>query len=238
MPQAVPLDRSRQVLYYALAVGALAVVAACGPRIESIAPTGLLPLSPDSARSWVDALRPDRPVRYDLRWRYTTQQGSSAGRAAVRLAPPDTLRFDYRGPFGRAGSALIIGSTVVWTQPEEETESLVPTAPLFWAALGSPLAPPEGAAVLGRVWERQRAWRYVTASEEIDFIVQEDAPRRLLAELRRADRIIGSSRASLTVNGPYPVEARVAFPREAALFTFTVEAIDTLAAFGPDTWKR
>ena len=239
MPQAFPLDRLRQFLYNALAFGSVALLAgSCGPRLRSIAPSGLTPLPAEQANAWAAALRPDRHVRYDLRWRYTTQQGSSAGRAAVRIAPPDTLRFDYRGPFGKAGSALIVGNDVIWTQPEEETASLVPTAPLFWAALGSPLAPPDDAQTLGREWDQQRAWRYVRGGDVMDFIVRESAPRQVLAELRRDDRIIGATRASLRPGTLHPAEARIAFPGEAAVFTFTVEAVDTLAAFGPQTWQR
>ena len=238
MPQAVPLDRLKRVLYYALALAGLVAVVGCTGRLRSIAPSGLTPLAADTVRSWADALRPGRHVRYDLRWRYTTQQGSSAGRAAVRLAPPDTLRFDYRGPFGKAGSALIVGHYVVWAQPENEAESLVPTAPLFWAALGSPLPPPDRAQLLGRASERELAWRYVTGPEVIDFILREETPRLFLAELRRDDRIIGATRATLMAGTSHPSEATIAFPGEAAVFTFTVEAIDTLATFGFETWKR
>lgn len=238
MPQGFPLDRPRRPVYYALACAG-ALVAACGGGLRSIAPTGLTPLSPDTARAWVAALAPTGPVRYDLRWRYTTQQGSSAGRAAVRVAPPDTLRFDYRGPFGRSGSALIVAEEVVWAEPEEDARSLLPTAPLFWAALAIPRPPPPDADVFGRRWDHQVAWRYVQGGEVIDYIARRDGtPAELLAELRSADRIVGAATTALTPGSTHPREARIVFPGEAALFTFTVEGFDTLATFGPETWSR
>lgn len=238
MPQRFPLDPRGRGVYYALACMAVGV-AACTAGLRSIAPTGLTPLAPDTARAWAAALAPTGSVRYDLRWRYTTQQGSSAGRAAVRVAPPDTLRFDYRGPFGRSGSALIVGDVVIWAQPEEDARSLLPAAPLFWAALAIPQPPPAGADVYGRRWEHQVAWRYVTGTDELDYIVRRStSPGELLAELRSADRIVGATTARFETGGAHPREARIVFPGDAALFTFTVEAVDTLATFGPETWSR
>lgn len=237
MGQRVPLDRGGRPVYYALAATALMVLA-CTGRPRSIAPAGLVPVPPDTVRRWVEMFGPRRAVRYDLTWRYTTQQGSSAGRAAVRVAPPDTLRFDYRGPFGRSGSAMIVGGAVLWAQPEDDLTSLVPTAPLFWAALGRPIPPPPGADVYARAWERRRAWRYVTGDVEMDFIERHGSSTQLLAELRHGGRIIGSTTLTFAGDGRRPAEATMRFPPEAAVFRFTVDAVDTLATFGPDTWRR
>ena len=69
---------------------------------------------------------------------------------AVRIAPPDTLRFDYRGPFGRSGAAVIVADSALWVVPQRDARELLPAAPVFWAALGIPQPPPRDARLSGR----------------------------------------------------------------------------------------
>ena len=71
-----------------------------------MAPAGLPPLSRAMLTEWLAPHQPVEPLRYDLRWTYQTQQGSAKGRAAVVFVPPDSVRFDYRAPFGRSGAAV------------------------------------------------------------------------------------------------------------------------------------
>src|SRR3989304_3951434 len=104
-------------VYYALAVALVPGLGACVPGLESIAPSGLEPAPRDTIEAWLASYRPAGPVRYDVRWRFANQKGSTAGRAAVRIAPPDTLRFDYRGPVGRAGAAVIVADSALWGAP-------------------------------------------------------------------------------------------------------------------------
>lgn len=237
MRQALQLDRLSRSLYYGLiALGLGAWLGCTGPR--SIAPSGLAPVPADSARAWAAPLTPTRSLRYRLRWRFVNQKGSSGGRAAVRIAPPDTLRFDYRGPFGKSGSAVVIGDSLLWAEPAEDVDRLVGAAPLFWAALGVPVQPsgPEH-QVLGRRWSSHVAWRYVDGEEELDFIYTPRGGGRLQAELRRGGRIIGGTDVRFAPDGT-PTTATMRFPRDASRFSFTVEATDTVAAFDPDTWHR
>lgn len=236
MGQAIPVDRRGRRSYYPLvALGAVSV-AACAGRLRSIAPEHLVPMEPDVAARWSREVAPDRPLRIDIRWRFLNQQGSSAGRAVVRFAPPDTLRFDYRGPFGKSGSAVVVGARAVWARPEDDFRRLIPAAPLFWAALGIPGAPPAGAVVLGADDLRRRAWRYVSGPDEIDYILVRGPRPQLLAEWRTAGRIEGVSSLDLDPKTGRGVQAQMRFPHDAALFSFTVEAIDTVAAFEPETW--
>lgn len=239
MRQALLLDRRGGFPYHALGmVAALAVGTGCVPSLRSIAPTNLAPVARDTVSRWAGVFQPAVPLRYDLRWRFENFQGASAGRAAVRFAPPDTLRFDYRGPFGRSGSAVIVGDSALWAEPAGDFRSLVPVAPIFWAALGIAVPARQGATLLGLDDGGRRAWRYVEADEAIDFIFERKPVPRLLAELRRAGRVEGIVTVDLAEATRQPTRAVMRFPTGRATLTFTVQAIDTVAAFPPDTWQR
>jgi hypothetical protein len=237
MPQLFPLDRTGGGFYYPLVTAAAAIVVGC-TGITSIAPANLAPIAADSVARWVAALQPGMPLHYDLRWRFENENGRAAGRAAVRFAPPDTLRFDYRGPFGRSGSAVVVGTEAVWAEPEGDFRSLIPVAPVLWASLGIAVPAPDGAVVLGRDEPGQRAWRYAYGDEELDFIHERDSTPRLLAELRRAGRIVGVAQVALASDSGPPTAAGMRFPRDGSRFSFTVQRVDTVPAFGPDTWRR
>jgi hypothetical protein len=237
MPQLFPLDRTRRRPYYHLVATGVAIVAGC-TGFASIAPANLAPIARDSVATWVATLQPRVPLHYDLRWRFENQNGRAAGRAAVRFAPPDTLRFDYRGPFGRSGSALVVGRDAVWAEPEGDFRSLIPVAPVLWASLGIAPPVPPGVEVLGREEPTRRAWRYVDGYEEIDFIHQRDTRPRFLAELRRGGRVVGFAQVELAAPDGPATRADMRFPRDGSRFSFTVQRVDTVAAFGPETWRR
>src|SRR5438477_523545 len=91
----------------------------------------------DSGVVWAAATVPARHTLIRFRWKYRDAGKSYAGRAAVRIAPPDSLRIDYAGPFNwGAGAALVVGDTTVWADPEKKFRSLVPAVRTLWAALG------------------------------------------------------------------------------------------------------
>jgi hypothetical protein len=236
-PQPFPLDRPRRRLYYPLVVTGAALVGGC-TGLQSIAPANLAPIPRDSVAGWVGTLQPAVSLHYDLRWRFENQNGRAGGRAAVRFAPPDTLRFDYRGPFGRSGSAVVVGDDAVWAEPEGDFRSLIPVAPILWAALGIATPVPADGALLGHEGPERRAWRYVDGDQELDFIHEPGAPPRLLAELRRGGRIVGLAEVALASPTGPSTSADLRFPPDRSRLTFLVQRVDTVAAFGPDTWRR
>jgi hypothetical protein len=227
-----------QRLAYCLAVLAGVVLEACGPGIRSIAPTGLEPASRDSVTAWLTPYRPTGPLRYDLKWRFINQKGSTAGRAAVRVAPPDTMRFDYRGPFGRSGAAVVVADSVLWAVPEKDTRDLLPAAPLFWAALGLPQPPPAEASLFGRTGRDGRVWRYASERDTMDFVEAGPGVARLLMEVRRQGRIVASLQLTFQPGTRVPSETRVRFPQDGSALIFTVEGIQHVAPFEPSTWRH
>lgn len=220
-------------------VVALLSVFACRPTLRSIAPENLAPVSADSVTRWVSDFTPRTRVRYDLRWRFQNDRGATGGRAAARIAPPDSLRFDLRGMLGKSGAAVVVGSTGVWARPEGDFKDILQSAPLFWAALGVPLRPPAGTETFGVSSAERRAWRYAVASDTFDFVVLRDRPvPRLLAEMRRQGKIIGVVDAQFDSAGARVVSARMDFPAQEYRFTFSVEAVDSSEIFGSEIWAR
>ena len=221
------------------AVGLAGAAVGCTGSIRSIAPANLAPIPDDTAAAWAAPFRPAVPLLFDLRWRFENREGTAAGRATARYAPPDTLRFDYRGPFGRAGSALVVGNEAVWSAPEGDVDDLVPVAPVLWAALGIVLGPADGSLVLGSATPERHAWRYATGDRAVDYIRVMGARPRLLAELREADRILGVVETALDgAAAVRPVASEMRFPAQRSRFSLTIRQVDSVAAYPPGTWNR
>lgn len=231
------MEPQRLVLDYGARAALVLALAGCVPGPPSIAPTGLMPVSRDVVATWLAGYAPAAGRRYDLRWRFLTPKGSTAGRAAVRVKAPDSLRFDYRGPFGRSGAAVLVGDSALWAEPEQDARNLIPMAPLFWAALGLPLAPPGEAGLFARPNGAGRAWRYVARGDTMDFVEVGEGPERLLTELRR-ERILATTEVRFRPGSRIPFEGQMRFPPAGTLFTFTVEALDSTATFEPGIWRR
>ncbi|UCG86879.1 MAG: hypothetical protein JSW71_23800 [Gemmatimonadota bacterium] len=237
MTQRLTLDQLICKTYYCGAV-VLLLINGCRGYPGRIGPAGLEPLDAATASNWAAEFQPQQAARYDLRWTYTTQRGSVRGRASVRVAPPDSLRFDYRGPFGRSGAAVVVGDGVIWSEPEEDVDQLIPVAPLFWAALGVAREPPADAAVFGLETATQRIWQYVTGGDTLSYVVTGEPPYRLQAEMRSFDAVVGLVELEYDDSTRAPVEATMSFPASASIFLLSVENLETVASFGPDTWKR
>src|SRR5437762_11870686 len=147
----------------------------------------LAPASRDSAVAWASATLPTTPTLIRFRWRYQDERVKYAGRGSARIAPPDSLRFDYAGPLGLgSGAAVVIGDSVAWADPEKDFRSLVPAIPMLWAALGMVQPPNDEAAVSGAVDStaagRRVIWRFAELEDTLDYVVTQGATRVLLAE--------------------------------------------------------
>lgn len=210
---------------------------ACVGRPGPIAPDELPPLARRAVVQWVRELRPRSPLRYDLRWIYETQQGRTRGRAAVRFAPPDSLRFDYRGPFGRAGAAVLVGDSVVWARPSDDVEELIPVVRLFWGAMGIPQDPPVGAAVWGREASDVRVWRHATTLDTLTYVERWGSGHTLTVEMRHAGSLVGTATAEYAA-GAVLRGARMHFPASAALFTVSVQDVEQLTSVDPSVWRE
>ena len=220
-----------------LTAGGLCLLTGCTPRLSSLAPQGFVPAERDLVVGWVAEMTPSRPRLYQIRpWRFQNQQGSAAGRASVRIVPPDSLRFDYRGPFGKSGNAVLVGDSVLW-MTSEDFEGLVTYAPLFWTALGMPPVPPDTAALFSLIGDDFRAWRYVLAQDTLDFVLRGSPAVSLLGEIRRQGQVLAQATVELDTITGLVTRSKIDF-YNISRFEFTVQSVDTLASFDPTVWQR
>ena len=238
------MTRRRSLSY----IGACVLLAAC-PKPRAPAPLVPVPLGSverDSAVAWTHTTLPRTPTAIRFRWRYEDERVKYAGRGSARIAPFDSMRFDYAGPLGLgSGAAVVIGDSVQWADPEKNFRSLVPAIPMLWAALGMIRPPATDAAVLGAqlvdsVGNRRRVvWRFAQVQDTLDYVATDSAGRTIMleAEWRRRGERVARSRSYLDA-GQRPTRARVDFPSGGgARFELTVVAIDTAAVIAPALWR-
>jgi hypothetical protein len=208
----------------------------------------LAPASRDSAIAWARTTLPRAPTLIRFRWRYEDERVKYAGRGSARVAPPDSLRFDYAGPLGLgAGAAVVIRDSVAWADPEKDFRSLVPAIPMLWAALGMVQPPAESAEVFGAPADtaRQRVvWRFAQGGDTLDYVATGVGAGRaggargavLEAEWRRGGKVVARSRSQFDAQAR-PASARVDFQEASARFELTVLAVDTAAVIPPALWR-
>lgn len=193
--------------------------------------------------AWTRTTLPAAPAVIRFRWRYTDGRVRYAGRGSARIAPPDSLRFDFAGPFGLgSGAAVVIGDRVAWADPERSFRSLVPAIPMLWASLGMVQPPADSATVFGDVGGRdsgsvaRAVWRFADAGDTLDYVATNGVGRQLEAEWRRGGIVVARSRTALDAQAR-PAEARVDFPEASARFELTVVGVDTAAVIPPALWR-
>jgi len=190
-----------------------------------------------AALAWSASTVPRQRTAVQFRWRYRDERARYAGRGVARVAPPDSLRFDFRGPFGYSGAAAIVGDSVLWAQPPEDFSALVRGLPLLWAALGTVRPPAGDMDVYGERRADAAVWRFVARGrgDTLDYVARDGGPPVLEAEWRQAGRVRARSRTEYGEHG-VPATARIDFPEAKARFEITVVAWDSLATFAPALW--
>src|SRR5438105_14739430 len=144
----------------------------------------LAPADPAAAAAWARATLPGRDTAIRFRWKYQDADRRWGGRGTARIAPPDSLRFDYVGPLGLgSGAAVVIGDSVAWADPAKNFRSLIPAIPMLWAALSMVRPPASDAVVLGaRLADstsprRHVVWRFAQLEDTLDYVVTDSAGR-------------------------------------------------------------
>ncbi|MGH9258474.1 MAG: hypothetical protein ACRD08_01055, partial [Acidimicrobiales bacterium] len=178
------------------------------------------------------------PTAIRFRWRYRDERLTAAGRGMARIAPPDSMRFDFAATLNLAsGAAVVVGDSVVWADPARDFRSLVPAIPLLWAALGVARPPAREADVFGRREPPRTVWRFVRAGDTLDYVASDGPETPLLeTEWRRAGALLARGRTQLD-GRRLPASARIDFPEASARFELTVVAVDTAVVIAPALWR-
>lgn len=212
-------------------------MAGCPPRLAPLVAVSLVPADPLQALAWTSGTVPAHATAIRFRFRFQDKRRHWGGRGTARVAPPDSLRFDYVGPLGLgAGAAVVVGDSTAWADPAENFEALVPGIPMLWAALGIVRPPAPGARVERGGMPPRTVWRFIHAGDTLDYVAIDGATRVLEAEWRRGGSILARSRTEFD-DRALPAKARVDFPEAPARFELTVVAVDTAVAFAPALWR-
>ena len=232
--QRFPLDPRLALLY----IGACVALAGCPARLAPLVPVAPGPADRDSAMTWARATLPARATAIRFRWKYQDDQKRWGGRGQARIAPPDSLRFDYVGPLGLgAGAAAVVADSTLWADPEKNFRSLVPAVRMLWAGLGIARPPEADAVVFGAALEPGvRVWRFAQGADTLDYRERLGGVRVLEAEWRQQGKVLARSRTEFDVHR-MPATARIDFPEGRARLELTVVAVDTAATFDPAIWR-
>jgi len=207
-PQHFPLDPRIALLY----IGACALLTGCPRPPAPLVPQPLAAMDRDSAVAWSQATLPTRYTAIRFRWKYQDDQKRWGGRGQARIAPPDSLRFDYVGPLGLgAGAAAIVADSALWADP----------ARVFGGGSAD-------SSVLLR--------RFAQDGDTLDYRETRGGARVLEAEWRREGNVLARSRTEFDARR-MPVRARMDFPEESARFELTVVLVDTAAVLDPAIWR-
>ncbi len=230
MQQRFRLDRPAGWAYLAFGV------AACRPAVPRLVPSTVVSVSAEQVGRWVEASAPRQRTLHRFKWSFRKERSGTGGRGSARIAAPDSMRFDVAGPLGAGrSSAVVIGDSARWVDPEKSIRNLVPEYPLLWAMFGVARWPDSGAALLGIEEGGRTAWEYAGVRDTVAYLRTEGKPVRFLTEVRRAGRVVGRVETTLAEDGQ-PLRARLMVPKPAARLDITFYSSTSTADFPPDIW--
>lgn len=214
----------------------LILLMGCTPGAGPVVPPGAATLTSEQIRPWVEATRPTGHSVRQFKWLFQDDRSSAGGVGRARVASPDTLRFDARGPLGSGRmAALVVGDQPVWADPEESVAQIVPDYTLLWAMFGVARMPNPRASLRGLDDGRTMIWEYALGRDTVVYARRTESPGRLVAEVRRSGRVFGRVETKLSADGQ-PVSARLVVPDVPAQLDIQFVATTAASAFPPETW--
>src|SRR5882672_410780 len=127
MAQRFLLDQPGRTVYFALIL-----LAGCRNAPGLVVPIDATAVSVEQVSGWVKATGPQGHRIYQFKWLFRNDRSSAGGVGRARIAEPDTLRFDARGPLGSGRmAAVVIGDQKLWAIPEDQVAQFVPDYPLL-----------------------------------------------------------------------------------------------------------
>jgi hypothetical protein len=226
MRQGFRLDHPILVAYLGL------IGIGCRSAPEPLVPVSAQPVTREQVAGWVASTSSPDHRLHRFKWLFQDERASAGGRGSVRIAPPDSLRFDVAGPFGSgAGSAVVVGEQALWMEPPDAIAKLVPNYPLMWAMFGIARMPPDSVGLRGLSSGSTTAWQYAGSSDTVEYI---HTANRFVAEVRRAGEVVGKAETTLNPDGT-PLKARLTVPSAPAKLDLTFLST-TRTSFAPEIW--
>lgn len=233
--QRLLLDRLVAVSY--IAAGAL--LAGCpSPKLLPLVSVPLAAGDSEAARAWARSTVPRHRTAFRFKFGYKDEGRTWGGRGVARVAPADSLRFDYTGPLGLgSGAAVVVGDSVMWADPAENFRSLIPAVAILWTALGIVRPPGVEATVERAEAPGQNIWRFVQHGDTLDYVASTDGAKRILESEWRKDGKVQARCRTEFGESAQPAIAHVTFPEVPARLDFTVVSVDTTAVFAAAIWR-
>jgi hypothetical protein len=229
MSQRLLVDRDVRAAYLVL------LLLGCRSEPGALVPVAAQPVSAEQVAIWVAETVPRERRLHKFKWLFRDENSSAGGRGSARIAPPDSMRFDVAGPFGSgAASAAVVGEQPLWVEPPDAIQKMVPNYPLMWAMFGVARLPDHGAALRGLVDGDVTAWQYTAGTDTTEYVRTAGNPTKLVAEVRRAGKVIGRAEATLDSTGA-PLTSRLTVPSAPARLDLTFSST-TQADFAPEIW--
>jgi hypothetical protein len=202
-------------------------------------PTGMAPATLAEAARWADSTRPAENRDLRFRWKFQDQYDATfAGRGRVRLALPDSVRFDAAGSLGIGRvAAFVAGDTAIWAEPEKDMQKLVPNYQLFWAMLGVARVPAEADAVRRVAAGTLTAWQFSLGQDTVEYVRDQGAMPRLIAEVRQGGKRLARVETKFGPDG-LPASSRLIVVRPTSKLELTFYQNVAARPFAPDTWIR
>lgn len=230
MPQWFSLDRAFCSAYLVLSLWG------CSAGISPVVPRSAPPVSEAQVRAWVDATAPEGHLLYRFKWLFRDDRASAGGRGSARIAAPDSIRFDARGPLGSGRvSAVVIGDSAIWVEPPDALKKLVPEYSLMWGLFGIARDPAAYVELRGMENARTTAWFYALAGDTIEYERTHGEHERLTTIVRRDGKVIGQAETEFGPEGQ-PVTARLTIPQAPARLDITFVETESDSTFPPDIW--
>jgi hypothetical protein len=229
MRQRLGLDRPILLAYLGfIGVGCRT---APGPLVPVAAPL----VSESQVSEWVASTIPSDQQLHRFKWLFQDERASAGGRGSLRIAPPDSLRFDVAGPFGSgAASAVVVGDQALWMEPPDAIAKLVPNYQLMWAMFGIARMPPPGVQLRGLQDGSVTAWQYAGSTDTIEYMRSTSEPGHFVAQVHQAGELIGRAETTLAPDGT-PLKTRLTVPSAPAQLDLTFLST-TRTSFATDIW--
>jgi hypothetical protein len=171
-----------------------------------------------------------------LRWRFRDAEQGVSGRGAARVAPPDSLRVDVRGPLGFGRGTLVLAGPTAWADPEGLVRQLLPSRFLIWAMLGVVQAP-DSAERFEAGGDGPRRWLRVVEAGAVVTTFELHGDTLVGVVRTRGDRMVG--RLALVRGGDGRVRHATAEDLERhARLEFDIDTRAPVGAFPAEVWRR
>lgn len=222
----------------ALSYLALIAAAACAHTEARLLPEPAQPVSREQVVQWADSTLPRNRILHRFKWSFHDDQGGSGGRGSARIAGPDSLRFDVAGPLGAGKtSAVVIGDSARWVDPEKSLHDLVPNYPLLWAMFGVAREPEPDAQLRGFEDGTRRAWEGSAAGDTVTYVRILGKNPQFQAEVREGGKVLGRVETTFAEDGTL-VKSRLTVPSRGARLDVNFYSSTAADSFPSGIWLR